>query len=106
MNATTVAVDLAKNRRHAMTQAYQQFCAELSAVLYEEDPGGFGRSVGAPLDEYASSAARLAVALKDAADGHDIAMRLHETVGTSTDQLIERVAAALSKFRNRCEPRS
>jgi hypothetical protein len=42
---------------------------KLEAVLYEHDPYGFGSSSGAPRDEYADEAARIAAFLSRVAQG-------------------------------------
>ena len=87
-----------------LTRAYQQFCSELSRVLYEEDPARMGTSVGAPHDEYDGEAVRLAAALRDARSDEQVERVLIQAFHGAPARLVERVGRALTKFRWRTMP--
>lgn len=80
-------------------RAYEQFCDELSNVLYDEDPAAIGKSISAPRDEYDGLAARLATALKNASSRDQVAAILEQFFQTRSMRLITRVERALTKFR-------
>jgi hypothetical protein len=42
---------MSRDERRTRTQAYGALQTELAAILYGDDPGGMGSSVGAPEDE-------------------------------------------------------
>lgn len=86
-------------RTKLLTSAYREFKEALSRALYEEDPAGMGASVGAPLDEYDAEAARLAVALRNCVSRKDVAEALTTMFGSAPVPLIERVFAAMLRFR-------
>jgi hypothetical protein len=87
----------------ALGRAYQQFCQELSNVLYEEDPALMGKSIGAPLDEYGAEAARLAAALKNAQSSGEIERVVVGVVRQVTPLLLQRIERAVTKFRWRTQ---
>jgi hypothetical protein len=90
-------------RQKALSLAYEQFRAELSAILYHEDPVSIGDAIGAPQDEYDAEAARLAAAIRSMRTRTEVAEQLHHMFGTTTDILSDKVYRAVRKFQIRAE---
>jgi hypothetical protein len=90
-------------QKDAMLAAYKQFHKELSEALYDEDPGGMGSSVGAPMDEYDGEAAKLAASLRDSSQLSDVATHLRQSFGCAPTALVQRVSKALTMFNLKCE---
>lgn len=88
-----------KTRNEALTRAYEALCQELNIALYEEDPASMGSSVGAPRDEYAAEAARLAATIKSSGSPDEVESHLREMFAATSDALVQRVEQALAKFR-------
>ncbi len=52
-------------REKRMADAYETFHAEVSHLLYEIDPAGYGASIDSPLDEYDEETTRLLLKLQN-----------------------------------------
>ncbi len=59
-------------------------------ILYEEDPEGFGATVGSPPNEYSNEAAKLAAELRQNQGNVQAAL----AVWPSSERLAERIADA------------
>jgi hypothetical protein len=89
----------ARSNRNKQALAYHRFRDKLMTILYEEDPGGMGSTVGAPLDEYAQEASMLAPRLRDAAVSREVRLILEDMfVDNVSDSLASRVERALQDF--------
>lgn len=90
----------ASSRQKRLSLAYKRFREGLITILYEEDPGRMGSSVGAPPDEYAQEASVLAARLTDADTGEqDVRLTLQEMFrDDASDELVSRVERALGEF--------
>jgi hypothetical protein len=89
----------ARSNRNKQALAYQRFRDKLMTILYEEDPGGMGSTVGAPLDEYAQEASRLVPRLRVAAASQEVRLILEDMFHNNvSDSLASRVERALRDF--------
>lgn len=88
-----------KATHETLTRAYEALCEELNTALYEEDPASMGSNVGAPRDEYAAEAARLAVNVRSSSSRADVERELLKMFGVAPSPLLERVEKALAKFK-------
>jgi hypothetical protein len=88
-----------KADNQALASAYKEFCAELSATLYDEDPAGMGSTSGAPRNEYDGVAQKIAASLRDIRSREEITPCLEKFFDAWTPSLVDRIERALAKFR-------
>jgi len=84
------------NWKRRMSKAYLALHREVSAALYEEDPEGFGATIGSPADEYDTEAARVIAALSKM-EG-DVRTALDSMLTRPTKRLVERIAKAWHEY--------
>jgi len=90
-------------RDRQLSDAYHQLQTEITTALYNADPEGMGRSVGAPEDEYSGAAATLCSRLKGAISRGDVRRALETIFGADLvrDDLVAQVYAAWDAFSRR-----
>jgi hypothetical protein len=82
--------------KRRMTKANLALHGEVSAVLYEDDPEGFGATIGAPLDEYDTIAARLIAAIRDL-DG-DVPAAANSMYSSLSEASVDRITRAWQTY--------
>jgi len=92
-------LDRDPNWKRRMSKAYLALHREVSAALYEEDPEGFGATIGSPADEYDTEAARVIAALSKM-EG-DVRTALDSMLTRPTKRLVERIAKAWHETEGR-----
>jgi hypothetical protein len=83
--------------KRRMSKAYLLLHREVSAALYEEDPEGFGSTIGSPEDEYETEAARLIASISQL-EG-DVAAAVASNFSQAPERLIQRVEAAWRRYK-------
>ena len=87
-----------EDRRRKLSEAYETLHLALQAILYDEDPAGFGRSVGAPENEYAAEASHLIALLRGHTRVEDVGRVLFDVFKQNTPSLTARVYEAWRQF--------
>ena len=87
-------------REGKLSDAYRRLHTELTTVLYNVDPEGMGRIVGAPEDEYSSVATTLCNSLRSAASSDEVRGVLETIFGADLvhDELVAQVYAVWGSF--------
>jgi hypothetical protein len=86
---------IAESKEQQVTAAYLRLIQRFMAILYEEDPEGFGSTIGAPRDEYSNEAAKLAAELRQNQGNIHAALAVWPS---SSERLIERITSAWDEF--------
>ena len=87
--------------RPADTEAYKNLMLEFQRILYIRDPEGIGASIGAPLDEYSDSAARLASALRSVDELTGVRSVVTHMFPSAEEGLSSEIWEAVQNFRSR-----
>jgi hypothetical protein len=87
-------------REGKLSDAYSRLHKELTSVLYNVDPGGMGRTVGAPEDEYSGIATTLCNSLRGTASSDDVRGVLERIFGADlvNDELVAQVYSVWGSF--------
>jgi hypothetical protein len=78
---------------------YNQFLEAVTTLLYDLDPDGIGRSIGAPPDEYRAAAARFLPRLSRAGTASEAAEEIRRLFPTAEPALIHALWAAQQRFK-------
>ena len=89
---------MTKARKEHLSSAYSTLHAELSDVLYNEDPDGMGVAAGAPDDEYSPEVSKLIPRLQGARDREAVAGVVRQMFPTAGESLIDRIFDAWTRF--------
>jgi hypothetical protein len=90
-------------RDDKLSDAYSRLHEALTSVLYNVDPEGMGRTVGAPEDEYSGIATTLCNSLRGTANSDDVRGVLETIFGSDlvSDELVAQVYAVWVAFVGR-----
>jgi hypothetical protein len=97
---------MSRGRERALTAAYVEAREWLMRILYEEDPGIMGITIGAPPDEYGSEAEILLADLKAAKTRSDIRAVLEAHFPNVSEDLVDRVRECWQTFRRKTQLQS
>lgn len=85
--------------RRETKHVYGQLLLAVTSALYEFDPGGMGRSIDAPPDEYRDLATRLLGPLWRSATPSEAAAEIRKLVPAAEPDLIKALWTARQNFK-------
>lgn len=95
---------MTKSRKQVLTDAYTKLHAEVSAVLYDEDPEGMGVTTGSPDDEYSGEATKLILHLQKRGDHENVAAAVREMYIRQVEERLHDGGPSVRSYRPAQDP--